>query len=223
MAVQRERQKPVALNLKIIVGSTREGRAADHVLPLIEAKAREHGAFEVEVLDLREWTLPMFQETRATLGDPANPTYSDPIVQAWNNKIKEADVFIFITPEYNYAISGALKNAIDNVYASQGFRNKVLLPVSYSGGIFGGARAVLDLAPIALEVEMHMIRNAVLIGNVGSAFVDGKPVNPATGAAVEIGLEDLAWWGNALKRAREEGALPTGAVRMQAKLQPVPA
>ncbi len=210
----------MTLKLKIIVASTREGRAADHVWPFIEARARANGDFDVEVLDLREWALPMFQETRATVGDPADPTYSEPIVKAWNAKIKEADAFIFVTPEYNYAIPGALKNAIDNVYASQGFRNKVLLPVSYSGGMFGGARAVLDLAPIALEIELHVVRNAVLIGNVASAFVDGQPVNPATGAAVDVGLEDLAWWGNALKRARDEGALPTGAVRMQEKLQP---
>ena len=208
------------LQLKIIIGSTREGRAADLVWPFIEAKARENDAFDVEVLDLRDWQLPMFQETAGTLGDPANPTYSDPIVKAWNAKIKEADVFVFITPEYNYGISGVLKNAIDNVYASQGFRNKVLLPVSYSGGMFGGARAVLDLTPIALEIELHVVRNAVLIGNVRGAFADGQPTNPITSAAVEVGLEDLAWWGNALKAAREAGALPPGGARMQQKTAP---
>jgi len=211
----------MTLKLKIIVGSTREGRAADLVAPWVEARARAFGGFEVETLDLRDWSLPMFQETRATLGDPADPTYSDPIVKAWNAKIKEADVFIFITPEYNYTISGALKNAIDSVFASQGFRNKAVLPVSYSGGIFGGARAVLALTPIALEIELHMVRNAVLVGNVSSAFADGEPTNRATDAALEVGLEDLAWWGAALQRARSEGQLPPGGARMTAKLNPV--
>ncbi|MCC6704850.1 MAG: NAD(P)H-dependent oxidoreductase [Thermomicrobiales bacterium] len=213
----------MTLKLKIIVGSTREGRAADLVAPWVEARARAFGGFDVETLDLRDWSLPMFQETRATLGDPADPTYSDPVVKAWNAKIKEADVFIFITPEYNYTISGALKNAIDSVFVSQGFRNKVVLPVGYSSGIFGGARAVLALTPIALEIELHMIRNAVLIGNVSSAFADGEPTNRATDAALEVGLEDLAWWGAALLRARAEGQLPPGGARMQAKLQPVTA
>lgn len=213
----------MTLKLKIIVGSTREGRAADLVAPWVEARARAFGGFDVETLDLRDWSLPMFQETRATLGDPADPTYSDPVVKAWNAKIKEADVFIFITPEYNYTISGALKNAIDSVFVSQGFRNKVVLPVGYSSGIFGGARAVLALTPIALEIELHMIRNAVLIGNVSSAFADGEPTNRATDAALEVGLEDLAWWGAALLWARAEGQLPPGGARMQAKLQPVTA
>ena len=210
----------MTLKLKIIVGSTREGRAADLVAPWVDARARAFGGFEVETLDLRDWALPMFQETRATLGDPADPSYSDPIVKAWNAKIKEADVFIFITPEYNYTISGALKNAIDSVFVSQGFRNKAVLPISYSAGIFGGARAVLALTPIALEVELHMIRNAVLVGNVSSAFADGEPTNRATDAALEVGLEDLAWWGATLQRARAEGQLLPGGVRMTAKLQP---
>jgi NAD(P)H-dependent FMN reductase len=211
----------VSLNLKIVVGSTREGSNADQIVPFVVETARSFPEFDVEVLDLRDWPLPMFQETRASLGDPADPTYSEPIVRAWNAKIREGDVFVFITPEYNYSIPGVLKNAIDNVFASQGFRNKAMLPVGYSVGATGGGRAVLSLAPIALEVELHMIRNAVLIGNVGSAFENGTPANPATRAALEIGLEDLAWWGAVLKNARESGQLPPGGARMSEKLQPV--
>ena len=61
------------LNLKIIVGSTRPGRAADRVIPWITALSRQHGAFDAEVIDLRDWDLPMFGENLATVGDPRNP------------------------------------------------------------------------------------------------------------------------------------------------------
>jgi NAD(P)H-dependent FMN reductase len=54
------------LNLKILIGSTRPGRAADRVIPWITGAAREHDDFTVEVLDLRDWPLPMFGETFAT-------------------------------------------------------------------------------------------------------------------------------------------------------------
>ena len=67
------------LNLKIIVGSTRPGRAADRVVPWITARAERHPAFDVEVLDLRDWPLPFFAENYQTLGDPATrptPTQS---------------------------------------------------------------------------------------------------------------------------------------------------
>lgn len=45
------------LRLKIIIGSTRPGRAADRVIPWITSAARGHGGFEVEVIDLRDWEL----------------------------------------------------------------------------------------------------------------------------------------------------------------------
>ena len=74
--------------------------------------------FNVEVLDLRDWPLPFFAETCATIGDFANPTYHDPIVKRWNTKIGEGDAYLFITPEYNHSIPGVLKNAIDSVFGA---------------------------------------------------------------------------------------------------------
>ena len=65
--------------LQIIIGSTRPGRAADLVAPWVIDRARNHGAFEVEVLDLRDWPLPMFAETFQTVGDFNDPTYSSPL------------------------------------------------------------------------------------------------------------------------------------------------
>jgi len=69
------------LDLKVIVGSTRPGRAADRVIPWITFQANGHGAFAAEVLDLRDWQLPMFEETYATVGDPKDPAFSVPAVK----------------------------------------------------------------------------------------------------------------------------------------------
>ena len=102
--------------LQVIIGSTREGRNADPVCRWVLPVAQSHAAFQVEVLDLRDWLLPMFQETIASVGDFANPTYSDPLVKRWNDKIGEADAYIIVTPEYNRTIPGVLKNAIDTVF-----------------------------------------------------------------------------------------------------------
>jgi len=49
-------------NLKIIIGRTRPGRAADRVIPWITATEGEHGGFDVDVLDLRDWPLPLVGE-----------------------------------------------------------------------------------------------------------------------------------------------------------------
>ena len=201
------------LNLKIIIGSTRPGRAADHVMPWVVARAKEHEAFSVEVLDLRDWPLPLFAETFQTVGDPRNPTYSDPVVRRWNQRIAEGDAYLFITPEYNHSVPGVLKNAIDSVFASFAFRNKPAAFVGYSGGIGAGVRAIEHLAHIAIEAEMVPLRTSVLIPMVASAFENGVPRNPAAATAAGIMLDDLAWWAAALQRARQEGTLPPAAMR----------
>jgi NAD(P)H-dependent FMN reductase len=201
------------LNLKIIIGSTRPGRAADHVIPWITAMSREHGDFDVDVLDLRDWPLPLFAETLATVGDPRTPAFSAPVVKQWNSKIAEGDAYLFITPEYNHSVPGVLKNAIDSVFASFAFRNKPAAFVGYSGGIAAGVRAIEHLAHIAIEAEMVPLRSTVLIPMVGGAFENGAPRNPAAVTAAGIMLDDLAWWAAALQRARHEGTLPPAAMR----------
>lgn len=205
--------------LQIIVGSTRPDRAADHLIPWVLRRAEEHGRFTPELIDLRDWPLPMFQETIETIGDFNDPTYSDPIVRAWNKKILEGEAFLFITPEYNHSVPGVLKNAIDNVFFSYALRNKAAAIVGYSGGPIAGARAVEHLAHIAIEAEMAPLRNTVLIGGVGGAFrADSTPVNPLSDTAMSIALDDLAWWSDALRPARAAGQLQPGTFRMRAAM-----
>jgi NAD(P)H-dependent FMN reductase len=212
------------LKLQIIVGSTREGRQADAVLRWLVPVVKAHGVFDAEVLDLREWSLPFFQETLATIGDFKDPTYSQPIVKKWNQKIAEGDAYLFITAEYNHSVPGVLKNAIDSVFLSFAFRHKPAGFVGYSVGTTGGARAVEHLAQIGFEVEMHALRDSVLIPQVQEAFgPDGAPVSRALPAALTITLDDLAWWARVLGPARAT-QLPPGNFRLRAALnQPPPA
>ena len=203
--------------LQIIVGSTRPTRAADRVVPWVVTRATAHGAFAVEVLDLRDWPLPIFAEHFGTIGDFGDPTYSEPIVRRWNHKIKEADAYLIITPEYNHSIPGVLKNAIDNVFVSFALRNKPLVTVGYSGGIAGGVRAIEHMAQIAIEAELVPLRSSVIIPHVTEAFdEDGEPINPVAEISLGVALDDLAWWSSALERARGDGELPPGAFRVQA-------
>jgi NAD(P)H-dependent FMN reductase len=203
--------------LQIIIGSTRPTRAADRVTPWVIDRATAHGGFEVEVIDLRDWPLPMFGEHMGTIGDFQNPTYSDPIVKRWNQKINEAEAYLVVTPEYNHSIPGVLKNAIDSVFVSFAFRNKPLATVGYSGGIAGGVRAIEHLAQIAVEAELVPLRSSVIIPQVVEAFgIDGMPINPLTEISLKITLDDLAWWAAKLNLARAGGQLPPAAFRIQA-------
>jgi NAD(P)H-dependent FMN reductase len=202
--------------LQVIIGSTRPGRAADLVAPWVIDRAKNHGGFEVEVLDLRDWPLPIFAETFDTVGDFNNPTYSFPLVRAWNQKISEGDAYLVITPEYNHSVPGVLKNAIDSVFVSFAFRNKPLLAVGYSGGIAGGVRAIEHLVQIAVEAEMVPLRTATVFPLVMEAFKAERPVSPLPEVSLRIGLDDLKWWSDVLASAREAGQLPPAAFRIRA-------
>jgi NAD(P)H-dependent FMN reductase len=203
--------------LQIIIGSTRPSRAADQVAPWVIDRARAHGGFDVEVLDLREWPLPIFAEHLGSIGDFNDPTYSTSIVRDWNRKIKQADAYLVVTPEYNHSVPGVLKNAIDSVFVSFAFRNKPLVAVGYSGGIGGGVRAIEHLAQIAIEAEMVPLRTAVVIPQVAEAFDEaGQPVNPIAEVSLRIALDDLKWWSDVLEAARAKGELPPAAFRIRA-------
>ncbi len=183
----------------------------------VSAVAAAHDGFEVEVLDLRDWPLPFFSEHFGTIGDINDPTYSDPIVKAWNQKIKEGDAFLFITPEYNHSIPGVLKNAIDTVWLSNGFRNKPIATVGYSAGIGAGIRAIEHLAHVLIEAEAVPLRNTVVIPFVTNAFDEqGVATDVTTRISLDVLLDDLAWWSTALEGARAAGELVPGRFRLRA-------
>lgn len=208
------------LKLKIVIASTRPTRAADRVAPWVIASATEKGAFDVEVLDLRDWPLPMFQEHPGTIGNFDDPTYSEPVVRDWNRKLKEADALLVVTAEYQHSIPGVLKNALDNVFLSFALRNKPIAAVGYSGGVAAGVRAVEHLFAIAIEAEMVPLRDTVLIARVESAFDEqGVPTDFSTRIAMGIMLDDLAWWADLLQYGRARGELPPGVFRLMAAMR----
>ncbi|MGA2837850.1 MAG: NAD(P)H-dependent oxidoreductase [Acidimicrobiales bacterium] len=200
--------------LHVIVGSTRPTRSADLVVPWVVSRAMAREGFDVEVLDLRDWPLPFFAEHMGTIGDFSDPTYSDPVVRAWNTKIGEADSYVVVTPEYNHSLPGVLKNAIDSVFVSFGFRNKPVAAVGYSAGIGAGVRAIEHLAHVVVEADAVPLRSTVVIPFVGTAFDEyGEPINAATNISLDIMLDDLAWWSHALEAARAAGELVPGTFR----------
>jgi NAD(P)H-dependent FMN reductase len=176
-----------------------------------------HEEFDPEVLDLRDWPLPMFGEHVGTIGDFRDPTYSEPIVRRWNKKVAEADAYLIITPEYNRSVPGVLKNALDSVFLSFAFRNKPLAAVGYSAGTTGGARAVEHLAQIAVEMEAAPMQAALTVPNVPAIFGDeGTPSDPVLPVRLSALLEDLGWWGKALAAARADGQLAPARMRVRA-------
>ena len=195
------------LNVKLILGSTREQRFGDKVAHWMQELAKPHANLDVELLDLRDYPMPFFNE--AISPSMVQGYYANEVVERFTRKIEEGDAFIFVTPEYNHGYSAVLKNALDYVY--KGWNQKAVAMVSYGG--VGGARAIEQLRLVTIELQMAPIRNAVHIhspwamtdeaGNLKAGALDSY-----VGAAEKC-LEQLAWWGNALKTAR---AIPNPSI-----------
>src|SRR5919112_1976797 len=148
------------IKLAIITGSTRPQRVNESVARWVYEIARQRQDAEFELVDIKDFNLPLLDEPVP----PSMGQYSKPHTKTWAAKVGSFDGFVFVTPEYNHGISGALKNAIDFLFAE--WNNKAAGFVSYGG--VGGARAVEQLRLILAEVQIATVRNQVLL----SLFTD---------------------------------------------------
>lgn len=190
------------MNIKVIAGSTREGRFSTQAAKWISNELKKQENVTVEVLDLKEYDMPFFNE--AITPSYKTEPYKNPEVARFTQKIAEGDAFVIVTPEYNHSTSAVLKNAIDWVY--QEWNNKPVAFVSY--GSVGGARAIEHLRLIAIEVQMAPIRNSVHIPGeqyFPVLFGHGTTEDLFKGMQKQADalITQLLWWTTALKNARK--------------------
>ena len=191
------------LKIGLIIGSTRPNRFADHTAPWIEAA--KHGRdITIETLDLRDYNLPFFNE-------PAPPAYlkegwTEPSAERWRHKIAEFDAYVATVSEYNHGPTGVLKNAFDSAFFE--WNRKAIAFVGHGG--VGGSRAIEQLRQVAVELQMAPIRHEVNISREPylGVVTQGKKLDdyPYLTEARDIMFDQLVWWGEALKAAREKAA-----------------
>jgi NAD(P)H-dependent FMN reductase len=142
--------------LDVIVGSTRPGRAGPAVADWFVASAKDHGGFDVNLVDLAEVALPLLDEPR----HPMQRRYRHQHTAGWSATVAAADAFVFVTPEYNTGPPAALKNALDFLYWEWAYK-----PVGMVGYGMGaaGANAVQMIKPIAVALRMVPLPAAVAV------------------------------------------------------------
>lgn len=183
------------LKVAIIIGSTRPGRNSEAVGMWIYEIAKKRSDAEFELVDILDYNLPLLDEPIP----PSMGQYSKEHTKRWAEKIDSFDAFVFVTPEYNHGISGALKNAIDFLFKE--WNNKVAGFVSF--GSAGGVRAVEQLRLVMAEVKVATVRAQVYL----SLFTDFenfskfKP-SPFHENTANTMLNEVIEWGEALKTVR---------------------
>ena len=191
------------LKIGIIIGSTRPGRFADTPAKWIYDLAGKRPEFEVELVDLRDYPMPFFEDATSHAYRPEQPNRH---VLAWQEKVSSLDGYIVTVAEYNRGPTAVLKNALD--YAYNEWNNKPIAFVGY-GGVWA-SRAVEQLRLHAVELQMAPIRTAVHILLPDFLAVKGgekkldeiEHLNQGANAM----LDQFTWWVKALKAARDNTA-----------------
>lgn len=181
------------VRVTLIIGSNRTGRFGSVIAEWLLSRVRVRDDFEVDVVDVAEADLPTtFEPTPEATARLAEIT----------PKLAAAEAFIILTPEYNHSYPAALKNLID--WHFQEWRAKPVALVSY-GGVSGGLRATEHLRQVFAELHATTVRDTVSFHNAHGSFDDtGRLKDPtAPDTAATVMLDQLAWWGNTLREAKE--------------------
>lgn len=185
------------MKLAVITVSTREGRVGGTVGKWFEGYARSHGGFdEVELIDLKEVNLPVLNEPK----HPVMKDYRFEHTKRWSALVEPADAYVFVTPEYDYFVPGALVNAID--YLSQEWSYKPAGFVGY-GGISGGLRSIQAAKPLLTSVKIMPLPESVSFHFVVNNIKDGVLIPERKHEDMaRLMLDELVKWAAALKPMR---------------------
>lgn len=189
----------MALKLNIVIGSTRPGRAGPVIAQWIRDAAIGHDKFDVELVDLADFALPLLDEA----AHPKTQQYANEPTKRWSASVASADAFLFVTPEYDYFAPAALVNAVQTLMLEWFYKPAGV--VSY-GGISGGLRSAQVLRQLLGNVNVHAIPQVVpvpnfpqFIGNDGM-FSPNEPMKDGMNGL----LDELHKWAEALKTLRPD-------------------
>lgn len=194
----------VFMKIAIILGSTRtKFRLGERIAKWVMAESVKYPEAEFELLDLREYQLPFFDEEHGPKGNPQRPVAEN--IRKWISDIDNADGYIFIVPEYNSSPNAALKNAID--YLAFEMKRKPVVLIGYSDGSNGGMYALIQFRQTISEMDAVALSNQQIILNADKVLDEnGNAVDQKESLErrFERMVKELLWYTKALKSAREE-------------------
>jgi NAD(P)H-dependent FMN reductase len=196
------------VKIAIVLGSSRQPRLGDRVCRFVLSKAREVPEVTFTVLDLAGYQLPFFDEEVAPLNNrdrvPCEPA------RRWLDDMAAADGYLFVTPEYNYAVPAVLKNAID--YLAREAEGKPASILSYSDTAHGGNIAGHELRMILNKLGMFPMPKSLPMAhadrllNEDGTLAEDTPWAGKVAAFIPWSLTELARYAALLREARVPAA-----------------
>lgn len=187
----------MSLKLQVIICSTRPGRVGPSVGNWFKNFAGTHGKFDVSLVDLADFNLPLYDEAH----HPVQRKYEKEHTKAWSASVSQADAYAFVTPEYNYGPPPSFVNALNFVYKEWNYKPCGF--VSY-GGVSGGLRAVQLEKQLVTTLKMMPMVEGVAIPMVATLLDENRNFksNELIDNSANTMLDELYRWTEALKTLR---------------------
>src|SRR5712692_1408012 len=184
--------------IAIIISTTRAARFGEKPAKWIYDIATGRADMSVELIDLRDYPMPFFDEPATNAWVPSK----NEVAKRWQKKVAEFDGYIFVSAEYNRGIPAVLKNALD--YAYPEWNRK---PAAYVGyGSVGAARSIEQLRLVCVELQLSPTRAGVHIQRADfmAVWQQGKDIKELSYLEQnsKTMLDELHWWASALMVAR---------------------
>ncbi|MEX0935250.1 MAG: NAD(P)H-dependent oxidoreductase, partial [Candidatus Paceibacterota bacterium] len=183
------------LYIPVILGTARDGRKSEHVVPFVLDALENTDGVETELIDIRDFPI-----------DKTKPSWEDhEETKEWKEKADKADAFFIITPEYNHGYPGELKLFLDSAYKEYFYKPVALAGVS-SGRISGG-RVLEHLKPILIEMGMVVLKDHLYFGNIGDIIDENGELIDSEGKLtkqLDVIIERLVVFAHGLAPVREK-------------------
>jgi NAD(P)H-dependent FMN reductase len=193
---------PRPLNIPVILGTSRKGRASVHAANLLADLLNRRAGVTSAVIDIASLPLPTDDAGEA-------------IKQAsYAQAISAADGLVIVAPEYNHSFPGLLKHTLDSCLSE--YIHKAVGLVGVSSGPFAGIRVVQNLLPVMRELGLVTIFWDINIGQVGKVFAeDGRLMDEAFIRRSDRFIRELIWMSKVLRYGREHVTIDDEAAEKQ--------
>ena len=185
-------------HIAIISSSIRTGRKSHRVALYFKNYLEANNLATVDILDLKEYNFPLFDERLQYQKAPATETLD------FAAKIKSAEGVLIVTPEYNGGYPASLKNAIDLLYEE--WHRKPVAIATVSDGIFGGSQVITSLQFSLWKIRAWTVPAMFPVSKVEDSFEeDGTPIDkPAVDKRASRFINELLWCIEAKKRMSDK-------------------
>lgn len=174
-------------NVAVLVGSLRKASINRKLAETLAQLAPP--SLKLQIVEIGD--LPLYNEDIDAGSPPA--AYS-----SFREQLKRADAVLFVTPEYNRSVPGALKNAIDvgsRPYGQSAFGSKPGAVLSASPGAIGGFGANHHLRQSLVFLDIPVLQQPeAYLGGAGNFFDESGKVSDGIKGFLQKFIDAYAAW-----------------------------